>query len=97
MTWWQVAIIVYVWMSALTFVLYGLDKWKARGGKERIRESTLQWFAFLGGWPGALLAMRTFRHKTVKRSFRAVFWVIVIVHVVAWSAIAWRVWGARAS
>ena len=34
--------------------------------------------ALLGGWPGAWLAQRCFRHKTVKPAFRRIFWLTVV-------------------
>jgi uncharacterized membrane protein YsdA (DUF1294 family) len=37
--------------------------------------------AFLGGWPGALIGQRQFRHKTQKVTFRIVFWLVVVLHV----------------
>ena len=37
--------------------------------------------ALLGGWPGAFLAQRYFRHKTQKVSFQIVSWLIVALHV----------------
>jgi len=92
---WQIALIVYVWMSALTLVLYGLDKWRARRAKPRIAEATLHWFAFLGGWPGAWLGSRVFRHKTRKASFVVVFWLIGLAHVVALCTWAWFAWRSR--
>ena len=40
----------------------------------------------MGGWPGALVARRVFRHKTSKQPFRTIFWATVIVNCVA---LAW--------
>ena len=53
--------------NLLTFVTYGIDKYKARHKKWRIPEATLLLLAALGGSIGALLAMRVFRHKTLHR------------------------------
>ena len=47
--------------------------------------------AFLGGWPGAFLAQRQFRHKTQKVSFRIVFWITVILHITIVIAVAYAV------
>ncbi len=80
---------LYLLMSLVTVCAYGLDKRRARLGRPRIPERTLHLFELLGGWPGALLGMSLFRHKTQKRSFRLVFFVVVLLHVCAWSAWAW--------
>ena len=44
-------------------------------------EPTLHLMAFLGGWPGALMGQRQFRHTTQKATFRIVFWIVVVLHV----------------
>lgn len=67
-------------MSGLVFVLYGVDKQRARREKRRISERTLHTIELLGGWPGALVAQRLFRHKTAKMSYRLVYWLIVLLH-----------------
>ncbi len=72
---------IYLTMSAITFVVYGYDKRAARLGRWRIRESTLQVLALLGGWPGAAVAQGLFRHKRRKRGFMAVFLMIGAAHV----------------
>ena len=66
--------------SFLAFVFYGVDKYRAAKDKPRISERTLHILSALGGWPGAYLGSRLFRHKTLKMSFRAVFWIIVALH-----------------
>ncbi|MFT7486938.1 MAG: uncharacterized membrane protein YsdA (DUF1294 family) [Candidatus Paceibacteria bacterium] len=75
---------VYAVNSLLTFALYGNDKRKARLGKRRVPESVLHLWELAGGWPGAWVAQRVFRHKTQKRSFRLVYWSIVVLHLVLW-------------
>ena len=72
---------VYFFFSVATFAMYGLDKSAARGGRWRTSEQTLHILAFLGGWPGALIAQSWFRHKSKKSSFRAAFWVTVIFNI----------------
>lgn len=67
--------------SCVSFALYGIDKRRATTAGRRVRERTLHLLAFLGGWPGALLGQRTFRHKTRKLSFLIVFWFMVLAHV----------------
>ena len=68
-------------MSVVSFVAYGLDKRRAGNSSRRIPENTLHLLAFLGGWPGALLGQRQFRHKTKKVSFLIVFWLVVVLHI----------------
>ena len=57
-------------VNVLTFIVYGVDKWKARSGRWRVPEATLMGLAALGGSVGAWLAMQLFRHKTQKKKFR---------------------------
>ena len=74
-------LIVVIVMSVACFIAYGLDKRQATNGGRRVSERTLHLTAFLGGWPGALMAQRHFRHKTQKATFRIVFWIVVVLHV----------------
>ena len=74
-------LIDYGVMSQLCFLVYGLDKLAARQGWRRVRERTLHLLALCGGWPGAWLAQRVFRHKTVKPAFRRWFWLTVVLNV----------------
>jgi uncharacterized membrane protein YsdA (DUF1294 family) len=64
-------------VSALLFIAYGADKNAAVHGRRRTQEATLHLLALFGGWPGALIAQRVFRHKTIKQPFRAIFWSTV--------------------
>ena len=68
-------------MSLACFVAYGWDKGLAANGSRRVPEQTLHTLALLGGWPGALVGQRYFRHKTRKLSFLIVFWCVVVLHV----------------
>ena len=60
-------------LSAWAFVLFGFDKWRAGRGGARIAEASLFWVSALGGWPGGLLGMIVFRHKSAKGSFQLKF------------------------
>lgn len=57
-------------INLLTFLLFGLDKRRARQAGRRIPEKTLLLHAALGGTIGAWMGMRSFRHKTLHRKFR---------------------------
>ena len=78
----------YGLFSAVALFMYGADKTAAEQGRWRTSESTLHTIALVGGWPGALVARRVFRHKTTKQPFRTIFWVTVIANCVA---LAWFV------
>ncbi len=81
-------------MSAVTFVAYGVDKRRAGSiGRRRVPERTLHLLALLGGWPGALLAQRRFRHKTKKASFRLAFWFVVLLHLTIVAGVVYLVVG----
>jgi uncharacterized membrane protein YsdA (DUF1294 family) len=74
---------LYLVMSAVTFAVYAWDKSAARQQRWRTPEATLHLLALLGGWPGAIVAQRTLRHKTRKQPFRAIFWLTVVANCVA--------------
>ena len=69
--------------SIIAFAVYYKDKSAAVRGTWRTPESTLHLLSLMCGWPGAIVAQQTFRHKTQKRSFRLVFWITVIINVSA--------------
>ena len=71
----------YFALSAVTFLVYGLDKRAAEKGQWRTAESTLHVLALIGGWPGALVAQHVFRHKTKKQPFQTIFWLTVVANI----------------
>ncbi len=77
-------------MSLVSFVAYGFDKRRAGGGGRRVPERTLLLLAFLGGWPGSVLAQRWFRHKTRKVKFLIPFWIVTALHVALVGAVAYK-------
>ena len=80
---WMVIPTAYFVMSFVAFIAYAIDKRAARQGKWRTPESTLHILEFLCGWPGAWLAQRWLRHKSVKTSFRVVFFLMVGLNLAA--------------
>jgi uncharacterized membrane protein YsdA (DUF1294 family) len=73
---------IYCLLSGITFITYLLDKSAAQAGRWRVPEKTLHTLALAGGWPGALLAQKMFRHKTSKKEFQLVFILTVVLNVV---------------
>jgi uncharacterized membrane protein YsdA (DUF1294 family)/cold shock CspA family protein len=77
---------VVLGLSAITYVVYPLDKYKAQTGRWRTPESALHLLEFAGGWPGAWIAQQTLRHKSRKRGYRIAFWMMVALHCAALAA-----------
>lgn len=77
---------LYFVTSTLAFIMYWYDKSAARTSRWRTAENTLHFVDLLGGWPGSLIAMEVFRHKSRKASFQRIFWVTAMVNcgVLAW-------------
>ena len=79
------ALTVYILaVSLLTWILFGLDKWKAIHGKWRIRESTLLGLSLIGGAAGGLAGMYLFRHKIRKMRFRIGVPLMFLVQAALW-------------
>jgi len=74
------AVAIAFGLSGAAFAGHWIDKRKAESGEWRTPENTLHLFELLGGWPGAFLAQRLFRHKTEKVSYQVVFWLIVLAY-----------------
>lgn len=88
---WQPSLIlaaIYIVVSTVTFFVYANDKAAAQRGARRTPEATLHLLAVLGGWPGALLAQQSLRHKSIKSEFRVNFWATVFLNVVFFIALS---------
>ena len=81
-----IVLTAYAAMGFIAFVAYGLDKSAATAGRQRTPETTLHLLGLFGGWPGALLAQRWFRHKSRKTSFQRMYWATVALNL---CALAW--------
>lgn len=62
-------ILYLIAINLVTFIVYAIDKRKAKKGTWRTPESTLLLLAAIGGTIGALLAMYLLRHKTKHKKF----------------------------
>ena len=69
---WKVYLIALAAISFVTFIVYAVDKWKAKRGVWRISEKALLLLSFFGGAAGGYLAMNLVRHKTKKWYFHFV-------------------------
>lgn len=81
--------VYFVGLNLITFALYGFDKRIAGSTWPRVPENLLHTLALLGGSPAALMAQRFFRHKTFKKKFLLVYWLIVVAQI---ALLAWMAW-----
>lgn len=70
-------------INLLTFLVYGIDKWKARHTKWRISEATLLGLAIIGGSIGAWLGMKIWHHKTMHKKFKYGIPFILLLQIAA--------------
>ncbi|MBE0536619.1 MAG: DUF1294 domain-containing protein [Phycisphaerae bacterium] len=77
-------------VNIAAFLQYGYDKRQAAAHGGRVPEIVLHLTASAGGSVGALAGQRIFRHKTRKRSFQAIFLLILIVQIAALVAFLWN-------
>ena len=78
----QETIIYYlIIINIVTFLIYGIDKLKAKKALWRIREASLLMLAILGGSIGAWLGMKVWHHKTLHKKFRYGIPAIIIIQL----------------
>ena len=66
-------------INIITFIVYGVDKLKAKKGWWRIPEATLLMLAVIGGSIGAWCGMMLFRHTTKHWKFKLGVPVIILL------------------
>jgi len=73
--------VLIIWNIA-TFMLYAIDKRRAKNNQWRIKEATLILVAFLMGGAGAMSGMSVLRHKTNKIKFKVSVPVALVLNVI---------------
>ena len=68
-------------VNTVTFIVYGIDKYKAKHAKWRISEATLLLLAVVGGSIGAWCGMKVWHHKTMHKKFTYGVPVILLLQV----------------
>ena len=68
-------------INLITFLVYGIDKWRAKRGAWRIPEKTLFLLPILGGSVGAIVGMRVFHHKTKHWYFKYGLPLILLLQI----------------
>jgi uncharacterized membrane protein YsdA (DUF1294 family) len=85
------AAIWFAAFNAVTFLVFGFDKWSAQRSGWHVSESILVMLGVLGGWPGGLLGMIVFRHKTAKWTFKFKYALALIPFIT--EILVWLHWG----
>jgi uncharacterized membrane protein YsdA (DUF1294 family) len=78
----EVVIYYLILVNIVTFIVYGIDKLKARKSLWRIREAALLMLAVLGGSIGAWLGMKVWHHKTMHKKFKYGVPAILIIQII---------------
>ena len=68
-------------INLVSFMMFGIDKYKARRGQWRISEATLLAVAAIGGSIGAWMGMKVWHHKTLHSKLRYGVPIILLVHI----------------
>ncbi len=77
--------VLLIW-NFIVFILFGVDKYKAKKGHWRFSEKSLLRCALLFGSVGAFLGMKVFRHKTLHNKFRIGLPLIFLLHLLILAA-----------
>ena len=77
----QTIVYILIVINVITFLIYGIDKWKAKQGSWRISEASLLILAVIGGSIGALLGMKVWHHKTMHKKFQFGIPMIIVAQI----------------
>ena len=79
-------------INAVTFITYGIDKYKAKKAKWRISEATLLLLAVLGGSIGAWMGMKVWHHKTMHKKFKYGIPAILLIQIALMTYLHVNLW-----
>ena len=85
------AVVWFAAINAVTLLVFGYDKWRAGRSGQRVSELTLVLLGAIGGWPGGLIGMNVFRHKTAKWTFKLKYALALL----PFAALVWAWWHWR--
>ncbi|MDY3933573.1 MAG: DUF1294 domain-containing protein [Muribaculaceae bacterium] len=68
-------------INLVSFMMFGIDKYKARRGQWRISEATQLAVAAIGGSIGAWMGMKVWHHKTLHSKFRYGVPIMLLAHI----------------
>ena len=79
-------------INAVTFIVYGIDKYKAKKAKWRIPEATLLLLAVLRGSVGAWMGMKVWHHKTMHKKFKYGIPAILLIQIALMTYLHVNLW-----
>ena len=79
-------------INAVTFIIYGIDKYKAKNAKWRIPEATLLLMTVIGGSVGAWLGMKVWHHKTMHKKFKYGIPAILLIQIALMAYLHMNLW-----
>ena len=79
-------------INAVAFIMYGIDKYKAKKAKWRIPEATLLLLAVLGGSIGAWMVMKVWHHKTMHKKFKYGIPAILFIQIALMAYLHMNLW-----
>ena len=79
-------------INVVTFIVYGIDKYKAKKAKWRIPEATLLLLAVLGGSIGAWMGMKVWHHKTMHKKFKYGIPAILLIQIALMAYLHMNMW-----
>ena len=79
-------------INVVTFIVYGIDKYKAKKAKWRIPEATLLLLAVLGGSIGARMGMKVWHHKTMHKKFKYGIPAILLIQIALMTYLHVNLW-----
>ena len=77
----HIVLIYLAVINVVAFILYGIDKFKAKQSKWRISEVSLLGIAVIGGSIGAWIGMAVWHHKTLHKKFKYGIPLIVVIQI----------------
>lgn len=77
-------------VNIFTFIVYGVDKLKAKEHWWRISEATLLFLAVVGGSVGAWVGMKVWHHKTMHKKFKYGVPIILLLQAVLFCYIEYK-------
>ncbi|WP_418937881.1 DUF1294 domain-containing protein [Leyella stercorea] len=79
-------------INTVAFIMYGIDKYKAKKAKWRIPETTLLLLAVLGGSIGAWMGMKVWHHKTMHKKFKYGIPAILLIQIALMAYLHMNLW-----